>query len=358
MPWMVSLGGYLSRNKWEHQCGGSLVTNRHVITAAHCLDYIADKDYLQGFKMRFGATDLWSSQAGVERKVANYYAHPNYDGRAYFDVGIVVADKLIEYTATVRPICLPMRPIDDLDALADDFVNLAGWGLKYNKADGKYDLDSTMKLASLQVSSKSNCERIFNKDNINVQLPPRSLERQIPQGFSSDISCAGNDFDIQEGACDGDSGSPVIKRISNTARETAFYEQHFIVSTGIDCKLKATIFTRISERRILQWIQKVTETTPVLMVIGGYASSRRGKPPGPTNDIEIINGKKDKFCSKAVKPYTGLGYDNPETGILEKEGEVIGLTGYFSKEAAIMCGGKNFLENLNRCFEFNPETNE
>jgi hypothetical protein len=25
-PWMVSLGQYLTPNKWEHQCGGSLIT--------------------------------------------------------------------------------------------------------------------------------------------------------------------------------------------------------------------------------------------------------------------------------------------------------------------------------------------
>ena len=31
MPWLVSLGGYLSPTRWDHQCAGSLVTNKHVL---------------------------------------------------------------------------------------------------------------------------------------------------------------------------------------------------------------------------------------------------------------------------------------------------------------------------------------
>ena len=47
---------------------------------------------------------------------------------------------------------------------------------------------------------------------------------------------------FQEGACDGDSGSPVIRRISKTSRGNPYFEQNYIVSTGLDCKLKATIY--------------------------------------------------------------------------------------------------------------------
>ena len=47
----------------------------------------------------------------------------------YADVGLVRADRRIEFTDYVLPICLPFRPIDDIDALENDFVNLAGWGV-------------------------------------------------------------------------------------------------------------------------------------------------------------------------------------------------------------------------------------
>ena len=44
-------------------------------------------------------------------------------------MGLVKADRRIEFTDHVLPICLPFKPIDDFDALENDFVNLAGWGV-------------------------------------------------------------------------------------------------------------------------------------------------------------------------------------------------------------------------------------
>ena len=49
--------------------------------------------------------------------------------KVYADVGLVKADRRMEFTDYVLPICLPFKPIDDIDALENDFVNLAGWGV-------------------------------------------------------------------------------------------------------------------------------------------------------------------------------------------------------------------------------------
>ncbi len=47
-PWMVSLGRFESQTKWAHECGGSLITNKHVLTAAHCFDKVKGSKNLEG----------------------------------------------------------------------------------------------------------------------------------------------------------------------------------------------------------------------------------------------------------------------------------------------------------------------
>ena len=47
---------------------------------------------------------------------------------------------------------------------------------------------------------------------------------------------------------------------SDTAREEIYFVQQFIVTGGLDCRLRSTIYTRISERNVLTWIQDVTGT--------------------------------------------------------------------------------------------------
>ena len=49
---------------------------------------------------------------------------------------------------------------------------------------------------------------------------------------------------------------------SGTARGDVYYEQQFIVSEQIDCRMRSKVITRISQRNILNWIQEVTGKRP------------------------------------------------------------------------------------------------
>ena len=81
-----------------------------------------------------------------------------------------------------------------------EFVNLAGWGLKYDPRTQQYAVESTLKLANLEVNSRDVCEEIFGRENLrDNDINVRLLQRQIPRGFTSDITCVGNDFDVEQG---------------------------------------------------------------------------------------------------------------------------------------------------------------
>ena len=43
-PWMASIGFVADDKKWKHQCGATLISDQHFLTAAHCA---INKEYVK-----------------------------------------------------------------------------------------------------------------------------------------------------------------------------------------------------------------------------------------------------------------------------------------------------------------------
>ena len=121
------------------------------------------------------------------------------------------------------------------------------------------------------------------------------------------------------------------------------------------------------------------------MVVGGYDDKRPAVDPntnkcvkdesgncrirpGLTNDVELLSlsssqlaGKSNNLCSKFVSKVFGFSYilGEDEIGIIvENEAELLGLSGYFTKDAAIVCGGVNGDGDKPKCYEWDPNVNQ
>ncbi|VDI26252.1 Hypothetical predicted protein [Mytilus galloprovincialis] len=75
-PWQVSLQ-LRNSGSWYHICGGSIINNKWVVTAAHCVDGSATNN----LRIAAGTTQL-SDTSRTVRTLSRVIMHPSYSGSA------------------------------------------------------------------------------------------------------------------------------------------------------------------------------------------------------------------------------------------------------------------------------------
>ncbi|KAM4859630.1 coagulation factor X [Thomomys bottae] len=218
-PWQA----LLINDENEGFCGGTILNELYVLTAAHCLHLP------KRFKVRVGDRNT-EQEDGDEavHEVDVIIKHNRFVPQTYdFDIAVLRLKTPITFRMNVAPACLPQKDWAEATLMTQKSGIVSGFGRTHEK--GRQS--TTLKMLEVPYVDRNTCKL--------------SSSFTITQN----MFCAGYDAKLED-ACQGDSGGPHVTRFKDTYFVTG------IVSWGEGCakKGKYGVYTKVTA--FLKWIHR------------------------------------------------------------------------------------------------------
>ncbi|KAJ8712725.1 hypothetical protein PYW08_008029 [Mythimna loreyi] len=189
IPWLVAIYRVVEKSL-QYICGGTLVSDRHVVTAAHCMKRSSVTTPDSEIIVKLGVHQLndWTDELTVLRKLTAATIYEEYNPyKQQNDILVLTLHKSVKFNDYIRPACLWKGEIE-LSRVVGSIGVVAGWGAR-SMQDTRGGEDEPQKL-QVPIVSTTECRgsrAAFHEVTHNTTL------------------CAG--FRDGSGPCTGDSGS-------------------------------------------------------------------------------------------------------------------------------------------------------
>lgn len=184
-PWMVRVracSGYAC----TRMCGGTLVSDRAVVTASHCIP-----PYAQSGIITAGAHEYYNERAH-NYTIQSIHQHPGWNKATRInDIAVIILEEPVRFNNKVQPACLPNKN----HCFAPGTACVAtGWG--YIREGGPRS--SLLREVPVRIMDSDHCN---SAEYYNGRIKDGML-------------CAGYN-EGQRDACTGDSGGPLVCPLEN-----------------------------------------------------------------------------------------------------------------------------------------------
>ncbi|CAG2251501.1 unnamed protein product [Mytilus edulis] len=183
-PWQVSVQ-VKDEGKFIHDCGGSIIDNRWILTAAHCFRKTLP---LSDFRVGAGNSNLDELEF---RSVKKFYPHENYNQQLEIsDIMLIELRRPFRFGSTINKISMDTNVDQDYTG---ESCKVSGWG-NINGTGGITDT-KLLKSTELTVISNESCSKQWEDPNLktdNTKLCAQDLGRDVCNGDSGGALACGN----------------------------------------------------------------------------------------------------------------------------------------------------------------------
>ncbi|XP_076137764.1 uncharacterized protein LOC143121270 isoform X3 [Alosa pseudoharengus] len=246
-PWQASLHFVIPGVLSNFLCGGSLINDQWVLSAASCFSSIfaSDLEVYLGRQNQEG-----SNPNEVKRTLSRIITHPSFNPVTRDnDIALLRLSAPVTFTNFISPVCLA--------ASGSEFLNgvhswVTGWG---DATDGEpLPSPGTLKEVEVAVIENTQCQSLYEAVSFTI---------------TDNMICAG-ELAGGKDSCKGDSGGPLVSQ-----QDSVWVQSGIVSLEGCAQRNPTGVYTRVS--RYKGWINSQISTNQP-----GFVQFTRSPPPVTT----------------------------------------------------------------------------